>query len=336
MNSPGSTTAATVDLTVGAASSPTPFVMDTGSTGIVVSSDHFSPGPNDKYVGQGSQTYTSSGIVDNGNFYLTNVVIYQNSSTPLATARVTVLDVTNQTCLPNYPSCTSNSNPTGVAYMGVGFDRGTSSIQPPAAYGNTNPFINIVSLASGQPVSSLAPGYIITNSGVTLGLSSNATYNFAFVKLLPDTTNSPPQPAPAWMQAPVTISAGGIRTSGAILPDSGIDYAYLTPAPGAAITTTTTNPSCKTTYCLQSNNTVQVYLPGQTSPLPAGYAFTTGGTGNALQPNTVSVNQPNTTAFLNTGREFYAGFDYLYDPIGGFVGYRWNGAVSNSFGGVTP
>src|SRR5215472_9916457 len=60
------TNPATVNLAVGGASSPTSFLMDTGSTGIVVSSDHFTPGPNTVYVGQGSQTYTSSGIVENG------------------------------------------------------------------------------------------------------------------------------------------------------------------------------------------------------------------------------------------------------------------------------
>ena len=330
------TNAATVDLEVGGASKPTPFVMDTGSTGIVVTPDNFKPGRNDVYVGQGSQTYTSSGIVENGSFYLTNVVIYQNSSTPLATARVTVLEVTSVTCLPNHPKCKPNADPTGVAYMGVGFDRGASSTQPPAPYNNTNPFINIVSLASGQPVSSLAPGYIITNSGVTLGLSSSATNNFAFVKLLPNATNSPPQPAPAWNQAPVTILVGGKQNSGVILPDSGINYAYLTPPPGASITTTTKNPSCNSPVCLQSNNTIQIYLPGQTSPQAAFYTFTTGASGNALQPSSVSLNPASTTAFLNTGREFYAGFDYVYDPINGYVGYRWNGTVGGSFGEVTP
>jgi len=50
------TNAATVDLEVGGASKPTPFVMDTGSTGIVVTPDNFKPGRNDVYVGQGSQT----------------------------------------------------------------------------------------------------------------------------------------------------------------------------------------------------------------------------------------------------------------------------------------
>jgi hypothetical protein len=40
--------------------------------------------------------------------------------------------------------------------------------------------------------------------------------------------------------------------------------------------------------------------------------------------------------FVNTGRMFLEGFDYLYDAAGGFVGYRWNGRLSGDFGGVTP
>ena len=186
------THAAKVDLAVGGASRPTPFVMDTGSTGIVVSPDYFKRGPDDVYVGKGKQVYTSSGKVLHGKFYLTDVVIYENHGTPLATARVTVMEVTRETCLEHHPKCKKNLHPTGVAYMGVGFDRGASSTQPPAPHNNTNPFTNIVSLASGQPVSSLAPGYVISNSGVTLGLSSSATNNFAFVKLLSNTTNNPP------------------------------------------------------------------------------------------------------------------------------------------------
>jgi autotransporter-associated beta strand protein len=332
VNGPMSPTkTAKVDLEVGGAKKPIPFVMDTGSTGIVVSKKYFKREPGDVYIGKGKQVYTSSGRVEHGKFYLTNVVIYQNSTTPLATARVTVMDVTKVTCLRHHPKCRPNSNPD-VAYMGVGFDRGKASTQPPAPNNNTNPFVNIVSLASGQPVSTLAPGYMITNSGVTLGLSSSVTNNFAFVKLLPNTTNNPPEPAPAWLGAPLTILAGGKQSSGAILPDSGLGYAFLTPPPGASLT----EQKCGKTYCLKPGNTIQVYLPGQTAPQPAFYTFTTGASGNPLEPTTVKVNSASTTAFLNTGREFYAGFDYLYDPINGYVGYRWSGTVNSAFGEVTP
>ena len=40
--------------------------------------------------------------------------------------------------------------------------------------------------------------------------------------------------------------------------------------------------------------------------------------------------------FVNTGRTFLEGFDYLYDAVGGYVGYGWNRRLSSSQGGVTP
>ncbi len=40
--------------------------------------------------------------------------------------------------------------------------------------------------------------------------------------------------------------------------------------------------------------------------------------------------------FVNTGRMFLEGFDYLYDAAGGYVGYGWNNRVSHEYGGVTP
>ena len=131
-------------------SNPTKFVMDTGSTGIIVSPDNFKPGPNGKAVGTGSQFYSSSGLLSTGTFYETNVVINQTPApggtpTALATSKVTVLLVTNQTCTIPGRTCTPTppgGTPSGIAYMGVGFDRGSSSINPPAAYNNTNPFIN--------------------------------------------------------------------------------------------------------------------------------------------------------------------------------------------------
>jgi hypothetical protein len=33
---------------------------------------------------------------------------------------------------------------------------------------------------------------------------------------------------------------------------------------------------------------------------------------------------------------FLEGFDYLYDALGGYVGYGWNRRLSSSQGGVIP
>ena len=40
--------------------------------------------------------------------------------------------------------------------------------------------------------------------------------------------------------------------------------------------------------------------------------------------------------FVNTGRMFLEGFDYLYDAAGGYVGFGWNGRLAGAFGSVTP
>ncbi|SJZ69220.1 hypothetical protein SAMN02745126_01917, partial [Enhydrobacter aerosaccus] len=310
------------------------FVMDTGSTGIIVSGDNFKPGPGDVYVGPGQQFYSSSGLLSQGSYYLTNAVIDDKNGNPVATARVTVLLVTNQTCVFTNKGCQPNPNPTNVAYMGVGFNRGDSAIAPPAPYNNINPFTNIVSIASGQQISTLWQGYRVTNAGVILGLDPTTTSNFSFVKLTPNANSN--NPSSAWQQAPVTISVGGVSGSGQILPDAGIGYSFLTPPPGASLTTGVC--SIGGTGCIVSNTNakIQIFLPGQITPLPASYSFTLNNpVDSALNPQLVQV-VDGPSIFINTGREFYAGFDYLYDPVDGFVGYRWNGNVSSQYGQVTP
>jgi len=71
------------------------------------------------------------------------------------------------------------------------------------------------------------------------------------------------------------------------------------------------------------------------TPQPAFYAFTVGERANPLQPEKVEVVRDR-GVFVNTGRQFLEGFDYLYDAAGGYVGYGWNRRLSGSLGGVTP
>ena len=93
------------------------------------------------------------------------------------------------------------------------------------------------------------------------------------------------------------------------MPDSGIAYSFLTPPAGANITTF----NCSGDSCASPGQFVQIFLPGQTSPQQlATYNFTTGSTTNPLTPASVQV-VPGSTVFLNTGRQFYAGFNYFFD-----------------------
>ncbi len=303
-------------------SAPRRFGMDTGSTGIVVAADHFRPGPGDTDDGPGRLVYNSSGRILNGERYTTDVVIHRDESTPVATARVQVLRVTHITCLERARDCRPETNPRDVAFMGVGFAR--SAAQGTAAGAARNPFVSLVSLASGEPPASVRPGYLVTRTGVHLGMTPELTRNFAFVKLAPGETSRPG--APDWSAAPMTVSVDGTAGNGTILMDTGINYMFLSPPRGAPLMRGRRAPE---------GTRIAIYLPDLRHPQPAFYAFTVGERGNPLRPEKVEVVHDR-GVFVNTGRLFLEGFDYLYDAAGGYVGYGWNGRLGRSLGGVTP
>lgn len=294
---------------------PRRFGMDTGSTGIVVSADHFEPGSGDTNDGPGQLTYNSSGRILHGTHYTTDVEILQNDDRPAATARVQVLRVDRISCLRNARDCEPNSRPRGVAFMGIGFDRaaaqGTDDTAP------RNPFVNITSPGS------LRPGYIVTRAGVHLGMSAALTRDFAFIKLTPKGTSSAGG-LTQWNAASLTVSVDGQVGTGTSLPDTGIPYMFLSPPPG----------SLARGERVPQGTRIEIWLPGQGGP-GAFYQVAAGDRSNRMQPErVVVVNDPG--VFVNTGRMFFEGFDYLYDAVGGYVGYGWNGRVSSAYGRVTP
>jgi hypothetical protein len=303
-------------------SAPRRFGMDTGSTGIVVAADHYTPGPGDVAGGPGRLVYNSSGRILNGTYYTTDVVIQRDGSAPLATARVQVLRVTSITCLERARDCRPEQNPRDVAFMGIGFDResaqGTEGTTP------RNPFTNLVSLASGAPLSSIRPGYIVTRTTVHLGMTAELTHDFAFVKLAPSAASRPD--APVWRTAPMTVSVDGVSADGTILMDTGINYMFLSPPEGTQFERGRRAPE---------GSRITVFMPDQRNPQPAYYGITVGARGNPMHPERVEVVHDR-GVFVNTGRMFLEGFDYLYDAAGGYVGFGWNGRLSSGYGGVTP
>ena len=303
--------------------SPRRFGMDTGSTGIVVSAEHYEPGPGDTNEGPGRIFYNSSGRVLHGTYYTTDVEILHDDDRPAATARVRVLRVDSITCMANARDCEPRSRPRGVAFMGVGFDRraaqGTEGSTEPH-----NPFVNLVSLASGAPASSIRPGYIVTRTGIHLGMSEALTRNFAFVKLSARGTTSA-SGLDQWNAAPLTVSVDGVSGTGTMLPDTGINYMFLSPPPGSPVARGERVPA---------GTRIDIALPGPGGP-GAFYQVAVGDRGNPMQPErVVVVRDPG--VFVNTGRMFFEGFDYLYDAAGGYVGYGWNGRVSGAYGRVVP
>jgi hypothetical protein len=104
--------------------------MDTGSLGIIVGSSYFNPPAKGRldpsFIGPGSETLTSSGIIFSGDWYKTIVNLY-NGNTVVASSTVSVMAVTKVSCEPNARAC----NPSTIAstaadthYFGIGFAGG--------------------------------------------------------------------------------------------------------------------------------------------------------------------------------------------------------------------
>lgn len=303
-------------------SAPRRFSIDTGLTGIAVSAQHFEPGPGDVDDGPGRLIHASSGRILEGERYTTDVVIQRDGRTPVATARVQVLRVTAITCMEGARDCRPRSQPRGITLMGVGFDRYSAQGTKPDA--PRNPFTNLVSLASGKPVSSVRSGYVLSRNALHLGMTVRLARDFAFVKLKPSAASRPG--APAWSRPPATVSVDGVVGKGAILMDTGIGYMSLSPPPGTVLT-----PGAR----VPAGTKIAIYLPDKRTPQPAFYSFTVGERSNRMQPRRVEIVRGE-RVFVNTGRLFLEGFDYLYDAVGGYVGYRWNRRVDDTVGGVTP
>ena len=294
-------------------------VMDTGSTGIVVGSNHFDP-TGLTPIGTGSQAYDSSGVAHTGTYYNVAVDLYDAAgTTKVATTQVPVLYVSGEAA-------------ANVLYMGVGFDRTNgASVNPVQMTPSHNPLLNLTWVKSGS-VDLVRKGYVIRNGELVLGIpNGDATPNnqFTFVKLGRNPTDTD------WgitsMTVKVTPPEGGDgsrATPGTILQDTGIDYMYVTPLPGSGM---------NTHNWAKAGTKVDISFPGNfasygISAVEHASATCPTDLAPATTPCTVRPDNVASGTYVNTGREFFAGFDYLYDSTNGYVGYYWTG---NTTGGTS-
>jgi hypothetical protein len=312
------------------------FQMDTGSVGIIASEDHFRPGRNARNLGPGQQTYTSSGIVENGTWWLDTVNIYDADGNRVAEAEVPVLLVESVTCLPEARDCRPRERPRGVAMMGVGFAR--EGDRQPHGTPDYNPFLNLRRVAGPDGMQRRPEdwrnGYVVTARGVYLGLTAADTANAAFAKLAPNPAYSTPE-LPEWMPTPMTLTVNGVSADGRLLMDTGVKVSYLSPPAGARVEPLGPCRAARSDRCAPPQTTVTVSIPSQANPV-ASYSYTVGQDGNPMQPDDVVIVRDATGAFLNTSRHFLAGMNFIYDETGGYVGFQWTGGASGSGGFVRP
>ncbi|KAK6522650.1 hypothetical protein TWF281_002086 [Arthrobotrys megalospora] len=314
---------------------PLVATMDTGSTGIVIDAKY---GFNNTYLEKnceiGHVFYTSSHWLQEGYWCTTDVDVGGVLTSALALIR------TREVCCPTFKegdrcqnpekacvckgTCTTTveqgilernilekddgngariearQTPTvGKAYMGIGFARGN----PPSH----NLFMNVKSIDGVPAGSKFRTGYVITSSGVWLGITKANTAGFSAVKLNLREGNADGRD---WGEPPCYVQVnGGDWTNGTFLADTGIPNAYV-----------------KGDIPNKEGNEIAIRIPDPTSPfgevqfvsVPKSKAGTVG-TENPMQPTWVGIR---TVPGVNTGRRFYNGYDLYFDGDGGYFGLR--------------
>jgi autotransporter-associated beta strand protein len=283
-------------------------IVDTGSTGLAMSRHHA-----DAYirarglqpVGEGTITYSSSGDAAKGQFYIFPTFRISGAGDGHATAT-------------NVKMLVTDNQGTDFSYMGVGFDRGgLASDNPVYASPNMNAFLNISEIR-GAPATSMRRGYVVSRTGITLGLTGQ-TSGFALMQLTPNAI----VPGNVWNRAQMGLTVNGAAAgTGAFLPDTGIKYMILVPE-SAVARNCTKEHGCRAS----DGQNIQINLtPGLPANLSSSYGFTTGKEGGAAPPyvNVFPYNPSNalaTSPAVNSGQAFFNDLTYLFDYDGGFVGY---------------
>lgn len=321
-------------------------VIDTGSTGVVVSSHKVSSAAFAAATQPGHILYNSSNKFFAGK-YVKTPVIFQTvagdrvSSLPLdvlavsCTCTVSPAAPTNRDP-PDPARCATYNGtpptdgstqtslaqcqaaPDSIAMMGVGFDRGGRSAA-------LNPFLNLAAPAG----KTIHPGYIMSKAGVTLGLTAANSQGFKTLALAPNRQ----LPGTEWLQpnACATLAGPGVAPSaplcGGLLMDTGIDFMFLSfnnqRRPGGAVTSGVTPYDGAKRQILTPGWTVTVTVPTQPPP-GFQYGLAAVQTNVSPTPNqTVAVwaGSAAPSGFMNTGRRLLYSAAYLFDQQCGRLGF---------------
>lgn len=321
--------------------------IDTGSTGIVVSSHNVPPQTFAESTKEGHILYNSSNKYFAGKTIRTQVGFTMEDNRTVQTTPIDILAVScecrvSQTAPTNstkpHPAQCSTYNGTAptkgaknssltqcqpardsIAMMGVGFDRQgrTSSI---------NPFLNLVV----PPEHTIHPGYIISERGLFLGLTNDNIKPFKMLQLKQKNVQSSVE----WSQpmACTTISAPNgtpaAKLCGGFLMDTGIDFMFLSfssdqrppqstadskgPFDGAARTILA--PGWKSTVSITGSTPDPLFSYSQT-------AVQTDQTPGSGQTVAVWAGANSKTGFMNTGRRLLQSGAYLFDQQCGRMGF---------------
>jgi hypothetical protein len=279
------------------------FTVDTGSVGLIVSSEEVPNINPDAKPGQ--ITYSSSGVQLYG-VWTTATVTFPDArnANGVATAVIPVLAVTGETCTGtgvNAEHCHAQDHPH-PHMLGIGFGRGLES------HPEKNAFLNLTEMRNG----SMTRGYIITHTGIVLGLSTKSVGDgFVWQKLkekpVSVETSLFATGLKDWETAPGSFELKGLKAaSGVVLIDTGLTNLMLASMDGP---TKGDVPDGTPVIIQLLNGKLQ-------------YSFTVGKQTDPLTPRRVSWVPATHGVYVNTGLHALVAFDYLFDEDSGWLALR--------------
>lgn len=274
-------------------------VVDTGSTGVVVSAAAIPGIDRLASLGPGVITYSSSGRIMKGRWVVTPIVVAGQTGR-VVTRPMPILAVDSIDCMPNARRCIPERHPLHVAMLGIGFGR--EHDRQPGGTPDRNPLLQVA-----QPAG-LPRSYVITRSGIGLGGSDAG---FATVRLSWDAGHRD------WSAPPACITIGhGEPACGTALVDTGITGMFLTVPPDRL-------PAGGDGRTLANGTALAIDLAPGSRGQGTHYILNAGDTRDGAAPSSITLagigKRP---PFVNTGVRLLDRFDYLYDADAGLVGYR--------------
>lgn len=320
-------------------SSPTSFMVDTGSTGIVRRASHLDIQPSER-TSPGHLYLSSSHILYVG-VWVDRYVWFNRGGPHEIVSHVPVLAVQHK-----YEHCTSYTSgddtcPGGVenttdemAIMGIGVGRTYDGM--PESTPDKNVLLNITSIRGTSTLApaDYSPGWIIDKTGITVGLTATnwSPFSSRVVSLpVPSPAGSGPPHLRAYGEIPGSYSVASIGPLDcSILVDTGIDYSSMR----SHDVLPTDFPRDSTTHKLDDGNNVTVSFGVR----PLGTIFSeTWEVGDwgvppkncDITPCYVNVHQDTSRpSFVNTGRHLLRKWKMAFDMVNGQVGFARADPVS--------
>ncbi|TDZ53176.1 hypothetical protein CTRI78_v007087 [Colletotrichum trifolii] len=314
--------------------------MDTGSTGVVIGGGLLGLSDSTQFDRStpGNEYLSSSGRLWTGYWIQADVTFYtaerdEKGRRNQVVTHVPILAVNESSiCFAfakqGYCSDSDKSSvsewPTDIHYIGVGFGRG--SVQQPQALPDKVPFVNVGKI-SGEDVEDIHQGYILSQAGIRVGLTSDEVAPFHKTKLdvRPDSKSND------WQMVNMAIRIDDSPFNyGKALLDTGINQSYVAVNQDiqSEVKTEPSRLIKNSPRVLAPGSVVEVFIPDEKNPI-ANYTVTVTGnpTAAGIEPPGFVMEAPpspssTTGPFINTGRMVYNGWDAMLDSDCGWFGLK--------------